>query len=86
MLNMKTYSREFLLKTGMKVLGSPTARRVNFDTYSQLQKFEISSAKPTFRGRRSGKHFASKPILTNANTVSSDIKIGLLNSRSIFNN
>jgi hypothetical protein len=85
---MPPYSREFLLLTGMKVLSTPTYRRVSLDTYTCLQKLGISSVKPTQRGKRNGTHFRPKPLADpkqHEPYIGNELTLGLCNARSILN-
>ena len=85
---MPTYSREFLLLTGMKVLSTPTYRRVSLDTYTCLQKLGILSVKPTQRGKRSGTHFKPKTLADpkqHEPYIGNELTLGRCNAHSILN-
>jgi exonuclease III len=95
---MGSYSREGLLVTGVEVLSAPTTCRVDQYTYTQLKKLGISSARPTHRGKRSGKQVKAKistvgyphkvptpDSLSLKIVTSNNIKLGICNARSVHN-
>jgi exonuclease III len=100
MVIMEPYSRRGLLMAGKQVLSGPTKCRLDHNTYTLLKKLGISSAKPTHRGKRSGKHVKARTVLshsidssalleissrTGTVVTSKNIKLSLCNARSVLN-
>ena len=86
--NMLVYSREFLLETGKRILTLPSTYRVPANVYTKLQSFDICSVSPTRRGSRGGKRNLSLSSISSDGLdkiTSSNLKLGLCNTRSIMN-